>query len=355
LPSAQKNSRAAAVTRAAEPQDRRGAARRPAGASMRLIPILAGLAGLALTAGLVVHFGAGGVARSLLAVGWLGFVAVCLIHLALIAVMGIAWRALLPGTRCWIPIWGRLVRDAVAEVLPLSQVGGYVAGARAVVFAGLSGTAAAASTIADVTLEFVAQLAYTAIALSLLIYFKPDAALALPAGIGLAVAAVLAVLFLVVQRHGFDLLDRLARMLGRGWADRTASGAAALHAALADIYTRKTGLLASFALHLACWVASTSEVWLALRIAGAPLSFAAVLAIEGLLYALRTAAFAIPNAVGVQEAGYVLLGATFGLTPEMALALSLLKRARDFTIGLPALAVWQLVESNRLWRRLARR
>ncbi|HZU89014.1 MAG TPA: lysylphosphatidylglycerol synthase domain-containing protein [Stellaceae bacterium] len=322
---------------------------------MRLLPILAGLAGLAVTAGLVAHFGAGGVARSLLAVGWLGFIAICLIHLALIAAMGIAWRALLPGTRCWIPMWGRLVRDAVAEVLPLSQVGGYVAGARAVVFAGLTGTAAAASTIADVTLEFVAQLAYTALALALLIYFRPDAALALPAAIGLAIAVVAAALFLVMQRHSLDLLGRFARAIGRGWADRVASGAATLHAAFAGIYARKVGLLASFALHLACWVASTAEIWLALRIAGNPLSFAAVLAIEGLLYALRTAAFAIPNAVGVQEAGYVLLGATFGLTPEMALALSLLKRARDFTIGLPVLAVWQLVESNRLWRRLARR
>jgi hypothetical protein len=30
-----------------------------------------------------------------------------------------------------------------------------------------------------------------------------------------------------------------------------------------------------------------------------------------------------------------------------------LKRARDLTIGLPALAAWQLVESGRLWRRVA--
>ncbi|HJU18930.1 MAG TPA: lysylphosphatidylglycerol synthase domain-containing protein [Stellaceae bacterium] len=322
---------------------------------MRLVPIAAGLAGLALIAALILHFGAAAVARSLRAIGWTGFAAVCLIHLGLIAVMGIAWRALLPGTRPWIPIWGRLVRDSAAEVLPLSQVGGYVAGARAAVFAGLGGTTAAASTIVDVTLEFVAQLAYTAIALLLLLHFRPDAKLALPAGIGLAAASVLAALFLIAQRHGFNLLHRFARVLGRGWADRTASGAAALHAALLGIHARKTGLFASFSLHLACWIASAIEVWLALRFAGSPLGFPTVLVIEGLLYALRTAAFAVPNAVGVQEAGYVLLGATFGLTPEMALALSLLKRARDFAIGLPALAAWQLAESHRLWRRAARR
>ena len=79
------------------------------------------------------------------------------------------------------------------------------------------------------------------------------------------------------------------------------------------------------------------------------------LVIESLLYAIRTAAFAVPQGVGVQEGAYVLLGAGFGLTPEMSLALSLLKRARDLTIGLPAIAVWQAIEGGRLWRRRAAR
>jgi hypothetical protein len=62
--------------------------------------------------------------------------------------------------------------------------------------------------------------------------------------------------------------------------------------------------------------------------------------------------FAIPNAVGVQEGAYIVLGAAFGLTPEKALALSLLKRARDLAIGLPAFGVWQTLEGGRLSRRL---
>ena len=78
-----------------------------------------------------------------------------------------------------------------------------------------------------------------------------------------------------------------------------------------------------------------------------------MLVIESLLCAARSAAFAVPNAVGVQEGAYILLGASFGLTPETALALSLLKRARDLTIGLPTLAAWQLLESSHLWRRAA--
>ncbi len=318
---------------------------------MKALPILAAIAGVAAMAVLVGYFGAGAVLRSLLAVGGAGFAAICAIHLALTGAMGLAWRALLPGTHPWILVWARLVRDSGSEALPLSQVGGYVLGARALTLAGVPGTRAAASTIVDVTLEFVAQLAYTALGLAWLVRLQPESQAAAPVLIGLAVAAFAAVGFVLVQRRGIGLFDRIARYLGRGWAERGAAGAAALHEALADIYRRRGGLWASFSLHLTCWIASAVEVWLALQLAGEPLPFGAVLAIESLLYAIRTTAFVVPNAMGVQEGAYLLLGAGFGLTPEMSLALSLLKRGRDLAIGLPTIAVWQAIESNRLWRR----
>jgi len=244
-----------------------------------------------------------------------------------------------------------VVRDSGSELLPFSQVGGYVLGARAMALAGVPGTLAAASTIVDVTLEFVAQLAYTALGLAWLVRLQPASAAATPVMIGLVVAIGAAAVFFLVQRRGFDYFDRIARILGHGWAERSAAGAAALHAALAAIYRLRRGLWVNFALHLACWIASAVEAWLVLRLAGEPLSFGAVLVLESMLYAVRTSAFVVPNAVGVQEGAYILLGATFGLTPEMALALSLLKRARDIAIGVPALAVWQALESGRLWRR----
>jgi glycosyltransferase 2 family protein len=318
---------------------------------MKALPILIAIAGIAAMAALVGYFGAGAVMRSLLAVGGAGFAAICAMHLALISVMGLAWRALLPGVSAARVMWARLVRDSGSEALPLSQVGGYVLGARALALAGVSGTLAAASTIVDVTLEFVAQLAYTALGLIWLVQLQPETQAAVPVLAGLAVAAAAAAAFILVQRRGYDYVDRIAQAIGRGWAERSAAGAAALHTALADIYRRQRGLWASFALHLGCWIASAAEVWLALQLAGEPLPFSAAVAIESLLYAIRTAAFVVPQAVGVQEGAYLVLGAAFGLTPEMALALSLLKRARDLVIGLPAIGVWQAIEGNRLWRR----
>ena len=322
---------------------------------MRSWPILAAIAGLAVVAALVGYFGAGAVARSLLAVGVVGFAAVCAIHLILIAVTGLAWRALVPGAHAAVAIWARLVRDAGSEALPLSQVGGYVLGIRAMTLGGVPAIPATASTIVDVTIEFVAQLAYTALGLVLLVRLQPETQAAAPVLLGLAVAALAAVAFVLVQRRGFALIERVAGILGEGWgaewAGRGAAGAAILHAALADIYRRRTGLWISFVLHLACWIGTAVEVWLALRLANAPLSFGAALAVESLLYAIRTAAFVVPQGVGVQEGAYILLGAGFGLSPDMALALSLLKRARDLAIGLPTIVVWQTIESRRLLRR----
>src|SRR5439155_20384166 len=120
----------------------------------------------------------------------------------------IAWGVLMPGTSFWVAVWGRFVRDSGSELLPLSQIGGYVLGARAVALAGVDGTTATASTIVDVTLELFGQLAYTALGLSFLFPVKPDAAIGTPVAIGLAAAALLAAGFLVVQRRGFDLLDQ---------------------------------------------------------------------------------------------------------------------------------------------------
>ncbi|MBV8455901.1 MAG: flippase-like domain-containing protein, partial [Acetobacteraceae bacterium] len=311
---------------------------------MKFASVGAGIAGLALIGALVAYFGAAPVIRSLAALAWTGFLAVCLIHVMVIAAMGIAWRALVPDAPAWAFVWGRFVRDAGSDVLPFSPMGGCVLGARAVALTGVAGPVAAASTIADLTLEFFAKLVYTGLGLVLFVQLRPGLPDALPITVGLAVTGLVAAALTVAQRHGLGMFERFARHIGRGWADRTAAGAAAVHAVLVSIYSRKAGVWGGFLLHLACWVASALEVWCALRLAGTALDFRAVLVIESLLYAIRTLAFAIPNAVGVQEGAYILLGATFGLTPEMALAISLLKRMRDLVIGLPVLAIWQAVE-----------
>ena len=129
--------------------------------------------------------------------------------------------------------------------------------------------------------------------------------------------------------------------LRTGWASL-----AGLRTALETIYGSPARVALSAALHLAAWIANGAVVWLGFRLIGARLDLGAALAIESLVYAIRSVAVFIPNALGVQEGAYVILAPLFGIGPEVALAVSMLKRARDVAVGVPVLLMWQAAESQ---------
>ena len=75
------------------------------------------------------------------------------------------------------------------------------------------------------------------------------------------------------------------------------------------------------------------------------------MAIESVGQAVRAAGFLIPGALGVQEAGFIAVCAVYGIPAPAALALSLVKRVPDITLGLPFLFVWHAQETRALIRR----
>jgi hypothetical protein len=48
----------------------------------------------------------------------------------------------------------------------------------------------------------------------------------------------------------------------------------------------------------------------------------------------------------VQEAAYAILVPVFGLPAPVGVAISLLRRARDISLGVPILLTWQLAEGG---------
>ncbi len=319
-----------------------------------LAPLLLAAA-LTLFAALLATSGFGAVWHNARLAGFGGFAAVTAWHLALMGLMGAAWwllSATAPGR--WPRFaWGRMVRDSAAEILPLSQLGGYVSGARAVVLAGVPGVFAAASTVVDVTVELVAQLGYTAIGLALLHQLRPGSGFTAPVLAGLVAMAVLVAAFIVVQARGIGVVERASAGLVR----TVLGGASGLgdtgqvQATIHTLHARRSALLGACLLHLAAWVLNGLETWLTLRLMGIGLDVAAALVIDSLLYGMRSVAFMVPSAIGVQEGGLVLLCGLFGVDADAALALSLIKRARDLAIGVPALLVWQALEARRAWTR----
>jgi glycosyltransferase 2 family protein len=306
--------------------------------------------GVALALYLVRYVGWHAVLAAAGAIGWGGFAVFCLCALALFLLLGAAWQVLFPAAsapRLALLVRARLVRDAAAEVLPLSQLGGIALGVRAAMLQGMAPPLAAASMIADVTTEMLAQIAYAACGLAILAARVPQssrvATLISGCAIGLALAVIAAALFIALQRRGGRMTARLATRLLRG-AGQTLNG---LSTALETIYRSPARVVLSVALHLLAWIGNGAAVWLGFRLIGARVDLAAAIAIESIVYAIRSAAVFVPNALGVQEGAYILLGPLFGVGTDTALAMSVLKRARDIAIGVPVLLLWQAAEGRR--------
>ncbi|MDE1896638.1 MAG: TIGR00374 family protein, partial [Rhodospirillales bacterium] len=125
----------------------------------KLVPAALTLVGLVAITGLVIYFGAAGVLRALTSVSATGLAAYIAAQLVLLLGLGGCWRILLRSRQkgsFWLCVWGRAVRDATGEFLPFSQVGGYVLGARVIRLGGVATADAVASTLGDVTTEFLA-------------------------------------------------------------------------------------------------------------------------------------------------------------------------------------------------------
>ncbi len=168
------------------------------------------------------------------------------------------------------------------------------------------------------------------------------------AGAGLCIAMMAA--FAIFQRPALALAGRIGERLLPG----TGAAAGVVRERLDLVYRHRLRVIAvGFVLNLLAWLVSATGAWIALRFMGVGLSLWAVLVIESLILALRSAAFVLPGAIGVQEAAYLLLAPLFGLDPASAVALSLLKRGRDLALGIPSLAIWQISARARLWRRRA--
>jgi putative membrane protein len=317
---------------------------------LRLLPAVFALAGVAVVTGLVIYFGVGDVLKVLTSVKISGFAEYIASQLVITIGLGICWRMLLSSrSNGSLPlmIWGRLVRDATGEFLPFSQVGGYVLGARVITLGGVDAADAAASTLADITTEFLAQLVFIGIGLSILARKAPSSRLLVPIAIGLSIAVLMGVgLVLVQQRGGGTIFRKIAlRIAGTAGA---AMHIDRLQAALDKVYARRDRLALAALFHLVCWFGTATASFIGFHALGVAISFIDALCIESMLHAIMALAFFVPGRIGIQEAAYTVLAAIFGIPPDIALSLSLLRRARDFVIAVPVLLTWQGLEAKRL-------
>lgn len=269
-----------------------------------------------------------------------GALAVVAAHLPVTVAAAFGWRCLLPRDQrpgAGLAIRLRFIKEAVNAILPVAQVGGDVVRARLATSSRLSLSTAAASCMLDAALGL--------------------ACLALFVCLGLAATSMMAVDHRA-QRFALQLAGALvglvtALVIGErlgliGLVDRALSRSAAALGSLAglgeDLHAlaaSRRRLAVSAFWHLLSWGFGAVETWVALSAIGIQATFAEAFVLESLIQGVRAAGFVVPGALGLQEGGYLLICTTLGIQADQAVALSLLRRMRELTLGAAGLALWR--------------
>jgi putative membrane protein len=245
----------------------------------------------------------------------------------------------------------RWAGESANSLMPAGQIGGPVLMVRHLAARGMPMHHAAAAITVSTTLQTFAQIVFALFGVLLLgaqASHISENALRSSALIASAVLAVQVGGFYLMQRRGlFSKLTRVATRLARkhDWS-KLESHAESIDHAVQSVYGRGAPVAMSFVLSLIGWLVGTGEVWLILQFFGHPTGWTDSLLLESLGQAIRGAAFAIPGALGIQEGGYLLLAPLAGLPPDIALALSLAKRAREVILGLPGLLYLHFFERS---------
>ena len=308
-----------------------------------------GLLGLIAATCLFLWQGVGSVLEVFATAG-IGVLWVALAHVLSMGLSARAWQVIVPRRRPSIGffLWAVWLREAVNGLLPVGRIGGEVVTAQLLMRRGLSPPLAVGSLIVDVSLCLGSQFVFTLAGLTLLILQSHQSEIVRDMMIGVVIVLPVILLFLFAQKFG--LLSLIATLTNRLFGDRFARlsvTAYSIDRKVQRLYRRRTALLSCGLWQLAGFAAGALEIWAALYVLNLPFSLLNSVILESLIQAVSSSAFLVPAAVGVQEGGFVFIGGLLGLTPETALALALMRRARDIIMFGPALIVWQFKWSTR--------
>lgn len=263
----------------------------------------------------------------------------------------LAWHTLFHQTR--LP-FGKAAFPAIAGLsinwlLPAAQIGGELARWQLGVQRGHDQIEAGAAAVVDKTMQLLTQIVFTLIGLALLVgHFSAEST---GQAIGLATlffTLLVATLFWMQRRGFFAQLHRLGgrfKELPSEWKDH----ASEMDAAIRCLYRDHRGAVFRCAAYRMLFrVLMVGEIWLALHFLGADVGWTEAVVLESAAQAIRVGAFFIPAGVGAQEGGLVALGLLMGISPELCLSAGLCKRVRELGVGLPAIWVWQSIQTRRM-------
>lgn len=322
---------------------------------MRYLSYIGMLIGLAVMVILVAWQGLQQVFGILLGSGW-ALLLLPLIWLPNLLPAAASWRLLFDSQyrpsypHILVALWmGR----SVNSLLPVATIGGEVVKARVLTLWGTSGARATASVVVDKTVQVFALIIWGLIGVGLLVNIAADNHLASYALAGFAVLAVCIIGFAFAQHAGmFSFVVKFGgKFIKADYWNGLADGANAIDVTVREIYARGGDVLKSVLLRVVQLVIQSGEVWLACLLLGHPIGFFEAMLLKSLTSTISDVAFIVPNAYGVQEGAFMMIGTLLGMPADFSLAVSLAVRIREVFIDIPGLLAWQLVEGRTLLAR----
>ena len=262
-----------------------------------------------------------------------------------------AWRILFPPNfrphrlKALLASW---IGSSVNTLMPVATIGGEIVKARIIVLLLYSSTKAAATITVDKTVQAIAVLIWGLIgAILLLIYIGPSA---IVTGIFIS-SGILAIGifgFIIVQiKGGFTkIAQKLTVFTGQAENHRLKKSTLEFQHSIEEIYKNKNRIVLATILRLHQRIILVGEIVLASHIFGTPIGIMEAMILKGIIGAIRGLSFAIPAGLGIQEGGYVAIGALIGHPPDLMIAISLTTRLREILPNIPLLFLWQILEGR---------
>lgn len=272
-------------------------------------------------------------------VGFWGFLAILLLYLAAFAIDAVTFHMALieiPLTWNWFRrIFNiRLVGELFNAVIPAGGMGGepvkaFILKRRFDI--GLK--ASTASLVLGKTVNMIALVLFLGAGFAFMlqsdkmpIFYKTIG------GLGLAVFALSILAFFLIQRGRWTsrLSKRLSKLPG---GQRIAHRLEHIHEfdnMLVRFYAQHgVRFLMAVLLAFVNWLLGIAEVWAISWLLGHPVSLVDAWIIEAAIQLVRTAAFIMPAALGVQEGTFLLFYAAITGSAELGLAVALVRRGRE--------------------------
>src|SRR5213079_1831089 len=294
---------------------------------------LLGLAGDALFTILLIRQGAPQVGAAFASASW-AIAAVVAYHFAVPVFLDtLAWWVLFPKSDR-LPLrkllWMRWIGESVSTLVPSAAVGGDIVRARLASINGAPVPVAAGSVLVDITLGVFTQAGFTVLGLALLVAVTGQKNFVRPTLVGTLIGVLGVLGFYFVQRLGmFRFLARVIARLANSpeWHSLVQSGET-LDSTVRTLYARRHALLMCCVWTTISLVGGSGEIWIALYALDLRATFVNALILQSMVLTIRSAAFAVPGGLGVQEGGYLFVGNLLGIPGDAAFALSLIASAR---------------------------